>query len=189
MQEVVQLFCEELNATQIAAATGFSRVTINNYFKFFRMVITRKCVEEDMLQLNLFFDKTKVPVEIITSSSGNFTLLGLLSINDYLFVNPIPDAHLNDVNIASKISALPYHAIISLSDKNFMYCNKGVSMITKDSVLNQYFHFLQSRIKFLRGLHTSTAFVHVKEISYRFNNRNNENFSNEIWQMIKASIK
>lgn len=189
MQELVHLFCEELNATQIAAATGFSRVTINNYFKFFRIVITRKCVEDDAVQLNNYFGKLDVPVEIVTSSNGNFTLLGLISIDDYVFVNPLTDAQLNDVNIASKISAMPYHAIISLTDKTFMYSNKGVSMISKDSILNQYFNFLQSRIKFLRGLHTSTAFVHIKEISYRFNNRDNENFSQEVWQMIKASLK
>src|SRR5260370_30456007 len=40
-REIIQLFSEDLTATQIANITGVSRVTINNYLKLIRTHIAR----------------------------------------------------------------------------------------------------------------------------------------------------
>jgi len=44
-REIIQLFSDDLTATQIAAITNVSRVTINNYLKLIRTHIARHCEE------------------------------------------------------------------------------------------------------------------------------------------------
>lgn len=46
-REILQLFCEDLTATQIANISGVSRVTVNNYLKLIRIHIAKFCEEHN----------------------------------------------------------------------------------------------------------------------------------------------
>src|SRR5690606_31781554 len=42
-REILELFCDDLTATQIADISGVSRVTVNNYFRLIRSAIASFC--------------------------------------------------------------------------------------------------------------------------------------------------
>lgn len=42
-REILHYFCEDLTATQIAAITGVSRVTVNAYLKLIRTRLAQFC--------------------------------------------------------------------------------------------------------------------------------------------------
>ena len=51
-REIMQLFCEDLTATQIANISGVSRVTVNNYLKLIRIHIAKFCEEHNPSNLD-----------------------------------------------------------------------------------------------------------------------------------------
>ena len=47
VRELLNLFCEDLTATQIANISGISRITVNAYLKLIRTQIARHCEEQN----------------------------------------------------------------------------------------------------------------------------------------------
>ena len=56
-REILQLFCDDLTATQIAEISGVSRVTVNNYFRLIRSVIAGFCEHSNQLR-NMIYGET-----------------------------------------------------------------------------------------------------------------------------------
>src|SRR5688572_11011493 len=51
VRELLQLFCEDLTATQIANISGISRITVNAYLKLIRMHIAKYCEESNPVHM------------------------------------------------------------------------------------------------------------------------------------------
>lgn len=201
MRELSKLFCEGLTATQIASITGLSRVTVNNYLKFFRLLITRQCVKDDIVTLNIYKSlhyKNGAEVQLITSHNETIEIIGIIDTGSYLIVNPllfITAEQLKKKSQRQDDEALEilksYNAIINLTGKTQYKLINGIPLKkTSNKIIDnadKYWMALQKKINVLRGLQQASAFMHIKETAYRFNNRNHKLY-NFIIPLIEAAL-
>jgi transposase len=195
-RELIQLFSEDLTATQIANITGVSRVTINNYLKLIRTQIARYCEERNPYYTNGYVDgllqdtngykkNEQLPgtamVEPLHAHYGFFRHSGSV------FTDGLPQVDKNDIEVLQQIRftvatdktnnmLMKYQAIADF--ENWRLYRVDTSHIVNgknelDDIAVFWGHTKSRLIKF-RGLNKSTLYLHVKECEFRYNNRTSD---------------
>src|SRR5687768_1036518 len=75
VKELLQLFCADLNATQIAHISGISRITVNNYLKLIRYQIAQFCEERNPYKPSIPFFVTTSVHSVINSPENHIPLM------------------------------------------------------------------------------------------------------------------
>jgi transposase len=194
LMEILQLFCTDLNATQIAQASDVSRVTVNNYVKFFRVQIAKYCEE----QKESIFAAAEQPAATMYQhfSDRHFRSeqlapgVGVIVTGKSLIADPINNINssfLNEhlkrgggvsVDIAEANGFMKqYNAIIDFERKRMYRIKEGL-LLKKGrhdaDEIDFFWKLLKMRIVKMRGLQVSSLYLHVKETEFRYNNRNRE---------------
>ncbi len=193
LKEILQLFCTDLNATQIANASDVSRVTVNNYVKFFRVQIAKYCeqqkesvmdlTEQPELKLSHHFSERHFRQESLTPG------IGVMVTGQSLIADPISTVDSNllmehlkkgtatwdmaDANGAVKM----YNAIIDFERKRMYRIKEGLlfKKAKHDAdEIDGFWKLLKMRVVKMRGLQVSSLYLHVKETEFRYNNRNKQ---------------
>jgi transposase len=188
-REIVNLFCEDLTATQIATITGVSRVTINAYLKMIRTRLARFCDESfpehqrpvNYLSIN-FADEglPKTAYFGFTRWNGQVFSTGLAEMSKESLMN-WQRQQADDGNI--QMQAI--HAVADFSNwrlyRREMFSFSNGKTLTDD--ISGFWGLTRNRLMKFRGLNRNTLYLHIKECEFRYNYRN-ENMQLKLLQMI-----
>ena len=156
-KELVNLFSEDLNATQISKISRLSRITINQYLKKIREAIAAHCEAE-----------SPVPTIFSVSWPTSFQF-GIVREGHNFFTVPITENQQSSdstdfVAIADfrgwKLFRLPAH--IDANGRPVMDDVSG------------FWGLAKNRLHKFRGLHKSSVYLHVKECEFRYNYRHED---------------
>ncbi|MFT3936481.1 MAG: HTH domain-containing protein [Chitinophagaceae bacterium] len=190
-REIIQLFSDDLTATQIAGITNVSRVTINNYLKLIRSHIAKHCEEQSHNIGNnkmaaTAFHKMPAPKDVAEDSNAYF---GFYVIDDNVFTDELlqiskpvireyqqvgwMQRNENVINTANDLSR--YNAIADFDEWRLYridaHDSYGKSYADDISV---FWGNTRNRLLKFRGMNKNTLYLHVKESEFRYNYRNDD---------------
>ncbi|ULQ53044.1 hypothetical protein [Flavihumibacter fluvii] len=188
-REIVNLFCEDLTATQIAAITGVSRVTINAYVKMIRTRLALFCEEafpvehkpDNSITLTLSGDELpKTPYYGFMRHDGQVFSTGLTSMSKELVLN-----WQRQVSGMQPATMEAIHAVADFTNwrlyRRDIFNNYPIKTASDD--ISGFWGLTRNRLMKFRGLNRNTLYLHIKECEFRFNHRN-EDLQLKLLQMI-----
>ena len=193
VRELLNLFCEDLTATQIANISGISRITVNAYLKLIRTQIAQYCEE---MSPYYEFNRNSNPFSL-ASSHGNQNALenyfyGILKVEHSIYTKNI--LHVDPVWlnnwVRGKITADKtfveqhdlhiFEAVADFSRAKLYRVNTSTHALKGKSKIDEidlFWGILKSRIVKFRGLNSNTTYLHIKETEFRYNNRHSDLFT------------
>jgi transposase len=192
-REIIQLFSDDLTATQIAGITSVSRVTINNYLKLIRTHIARHC-EEQSQGFNNNNKKTPdhLPRQLhavgdMAPEDSNYVYYGFYTVNDNVFTDELTTISKPAIREFQQASWLHrqegsqpgelgrYHAIADF-DEWRLYRMDAAAGNTKNyhDDIAVFWGNTRSRLLKFRGMNKNTLYLHVKESEFRYNYREDD---------------
>lgn len=186
-REIIQLFSEDLTATQIANITGVSRVTINNYLKLIRTQIAKHCEEQNPRYYN-----TGVIPALRNGGEGNepcsVAYYGFFRFNGNILVDCLKHIDkagiqelqrtrlLNGNDNRANDELMKYHAIADFDGWRLHRIDTSNTVNGKSHVddISVFWGNTKSRLLKFRGLNKNTLYLHVKECEFRYNYRNDD---------------
>ncbi|HRN55568.1 MAG TPA: hypothetical protein PLL71_03915 [Agriterribacter sp.] len=177
-REIVELFCDDLTATQIADISGVSRVTVNNYFRVIRSVIAAFCEDGAGQQPHVLN-----PGAVGDSSAcygfrlhkGKVATAWLRGIC-FTMVQ-----QLYRENTAENGKTIPgldgYHAVADCSNWQLYWPAENDTASSAVNALPEitvFWKYIKSRLQKFRGMNKSTLYLHIKECEFRYNFRDND---------------
>jgi len=191
-REIIQLFSDDLTATQIAAITNVSRVTINNYLKLIRTHIARHCEE-----LGQRFSNTKTAAPSIyrvhaatekaAEDNGINAYYGFYSVTGNVYTDELTAVskpvirefqqaswlHRQEAGHLHELSR--YHAIADFDEWRLYRLDAGAvnGKIYQDEIA-VFWGNTRSRLLKFRGMNKNTLYLHVKESEFRYNYREDD---------------
>ena len=197
VREVLNLFCQDLTATQIANISGISRITVNAYLKLIRTQIAQFCEEQNPWYfkrslLPLLSGKQTVLAGDADSHPTDNQYYGIFKHENYIVTSNI--THVDPVWLDNWMRGkiqVPKSTIVlyrldmfeAIADFNRTKLHRinGEGEFTKGKSkideIDLFWGLLKSRIIKFRGLNTNTTYLHVKESEFRYNNRNTDLFN------------
>lgn len=185
--EILDLFCDDRTATQIAEISGVSRVTINNYFRFIRTTIASFCeAEANVVQQFRLLPKKNLACDEV--SGGPYFGLGFN--NGKVTIDWLKDFRglgLEEESDVGKGTFIPvpfsgyerHNAIADCSNWRLYrpFADKGfLSSSDLPSELTYFWNFVKRRLQKFRGTSKSTLYLHIRECEFRFNFRDDDMF-------------
>lgn len=183
-REILELFCDDLTATQIADISRVSRVTINNYFRIIRSAIASFCdagLHAEPRSFALNSEGTCHPDDNSAACYGLCLEKGKVSIAWLKNTCPATMQQLYNDHGAKNGGAAPgfeaYHAV---ADCNNWYLyglceNKERSSVNNTlPVITDFWKYTKSRLQKFRGMNKNTLYLHIKECEFRYNFRNDD---------------
>jgi transposase len=188
-REILNLFCEDLTATQIAAITGVSRVTINAYVKMIRTRLALFCEET--------FPAQSLPYNAVSLAPGNEGLpktayYGFTRHEGQVFSTGLTEMSRDLVMSWQRQQNGQYsesmQAIQAVADfTNWRLYRRDTlntfPLKTSGDDISGFWGLTRNRLMKFRGLNRNTLYLHIKECEFRFNHRN-EDLQQKILQLI-----
>ncbi|HTN05777.1 hypothetical protein [Agriterribacter sp.] len=184
-REILELFCDDLTATQIADISGVSRVTVNNYFRIIRSAIASFC------EAGLYTgQQSPVFNNGVTCGTGNnpaafygFCLNKGKVSTDWLrsisltAIEQLHNGH-GAKNGGSVTGFEAYHAVADCNNWHLYWLdgNKEVSSMVVNALpeITGFWKHTKSRLQKFRGMNKNTLYLHIKECEFRYNFRNDD---------------
>ncbi|MEO5640019.1 MAG: hypothetical protein ABIR15_23000 [Chitinophagaceae bacterium] len=190
-REIIQLFSDDLTATQIAGITSVSRVTINNYLKLIRTHIARHC-EDQSQGLNNKKAVTQLPRQLHAAgdmaAEENYNVYyGFYTVNDNVFTDELTAVGKPAIREFQQASWLQrqeaghlselrgYHAIADFDEWRLYRMDVGTANgKSHPDDISVFWGNTRSRLLKFRGMNKNTLYLHVKESEFRYNYRNDD---------------
>ncbi|MGN6492111.1 MAG: hypothetical protein ACTHLE_08970 [Agriterribacter sp.] len=176
-REILQLFCDDLTATQIAEISGVSRVTVNNYFRLIRSVIAGFCEHSNQLR-NMIYGETLAKTPDTDCAKGFYGFYITDGRIGTTWLKNFSDQFLNDLNnhSATGVAMLPgYDAVADCNDWRLYWINGKEHLAPADGAnIAGFWAHTKGRLQKFRGLNKSTLYLHIKECEFRYNFRHND---------------
>ena len=189
-REIIQLFSEDLTATQIANITGVSRVTINNYLKLIRTHIARYSEDQNPRHYSNGGIRSFVSLngangkELHSKENPVDVFYGFYRFDGNIFVDSLRNVdkavvmelqRTRGTGMAGKSAEelLKYHAIADFDSWKLYRIDTGNTINGKTHVddISVFWGNAKSRLLKFRGLNKNTLYLHVKECEFRYNYR------------------
>ncbi len=198
-KEILKLFSEDLTATQIANISGVSRVTLNSYLKKIRLQIVKYC---ESLQpetatgaaswqhrTNSHHHDTAVAVKADVERIIKPVIFGIYKQDAHVFTEILPDVSrsmiqaiargrsvLETVGSAERIRR--FNGVVDLGQYRLYHLGNHhheaeAGKSTLDDV-DGFWGLTKHRLAKFKGLNRNTAYLHLKECEFRYNNRHEE---------------
>jgi transposase len=200
--ELLRLFSDDLNATQIAEISGISRITVNAYLKMIRRLLAEHSDEESRSRIS--FHTPIISNEHqhehlnghAKTNNGNGHLLngnglkhgrpiyGITEVNSSVYAIELQDYDPEMVHDWLKKKYLPggndhilcqFNALADFNTLTLYRTGLNDRSGQRDG-LDYFWAMIRSRMTKFRGLNSNTLFLHVKETEFRYNNRDKEMF-------------
>lgn len=185
-REIVQLFCDDLTATQIAGISGVSRVTINNYFKLIRSRIASLGSGLKSFSVNA----EGILNEDADNNSAERLYYGLLFVRDKIQAHLLNATAIESLQLLSSSTPLKangkislpdlksYHAIADCKSWNVYWVEEKPHGILAGaeslSQINDFWQYTKGRLSKFRGMSKKNLYLHIRECEFRYNFRNEE---------------
>lgn len=183
-REILELFCDDLTATQIAGISGVSRVTVNNYFRIIRSAIASFCEAGVYMEHQPFaFNDGVICVPDNNPSAfyGFCLNKGKISTGWLKNICLATIQQLHNGHGAKDVGSIPcfeaYHAVADCNNWNLYWlaANKGVSdRVNALPEITGFWKHTKSRLQKFRGMNKNTLYLHIKECEFRYNFRNDD---------------
>lgn len=200
--ELLRLFSEDLNATQIAEISGISRITVNAYLKMIRRLLAEHSEEESRSRISFH-----TPIlsngnqqehlnghDKPTNGNGQHLngnglkhgrpIYGITEVNSNVYAIELEDYDPEMVHDWLKKKYLPggtdhilcqFNALADFNTLTLYRTGLNDRSGQRDG-LDHFWAMIRSRMTKFRGLNSNTLFLHVKETEFRYNNRDKEMF-------------
>lgn len=173
-REILQLFSEDLTATQIADIIGVSRVTVNNYFKLLRTIIAsysealHTATAPDALLNNI------PPRDSEETSKGYFSILVHKGMMYTGCLKSVPEVSIREA-IQSGTEMHPLlsdtHAVVDCAHWKLYNLRKNDIDPEVKPAINDFWNYTKTRLQKFRGLNKNMLYLHIKECEFRYNGR------------------
>jgi transposase len=190
-RQIMKLFCEDLQATQIANITGVSRVTINKILKEVRQRIAAFCETESPLSGEVevdesYFGARRIKGKRGRGAYGKTIVFGIFKRNGNVYTEIVPNASRatlqavirGRVSIESVIHSdkwRGYNGLVDLGYKKHFRVDHGKNeFVFGRSHINGiegFWGLAKSRLAKFKGLSMTTFYFHLKECEFRYNYR------------------
>ena len=189
-REIIQLFSDDLTATQIAGITSVSRVTINNYLKLIRTHIAKHCEEQsnedDNKVFSAYSSHTLAANKNSTAEESN-GYYGFYKMNGHVFTEELHAIDKSGIRALQQANMLHrhdgghfnelvrYHAIADF-DEWRLYRVDAATAAGKNlhDDITVFWGNTRSRLMKFRGMNKNTLYLHVKESEFRYNYREDD---------------
>ncbi|MEP7277284.1 MAG: HTH domain-containing protein [Bacteroidota bacterium] len=188
-REIIQLFSEDLTATQIAGITNVSRVTINNYLKLIRTHIAKHCEE----QVPGEFHRTRPehvaqqPAHRASASEDYNVYFGFYKENGNIFTEELHAIDKSDIRALQQavmlhsqqstdtVDLVRYHAIADFDEwRLYRVDTAAANGKNYHDDIALFWGNTRNRLLKFRGLNKNTLYLHVKESEFRYNYRQDD---------------
>jgi len=187
VKRILTHFCEDLTATEIASATGISRVTINNYLRHIRQEIGKMKevapVRDAIPQRVLAGTYEDMPEERCSTC-----FYGLQHRDDRVRVTELEDPanelllklrsgeSLNGDLAYFQTHMNCFDAYIDPDNWRLFRVDPVVGLLKRGrgqhDELDTFWTLAKSRLSKFRGINRNTIYLHLVESAFRYNNRN-----------------
>ncbi|MBX3241072.1 MAG: HTH domain-containing protein [Chitinophagaceae bacterium] len=166
--EILQLFSEDLTATEIADASKVSRVTINNYCRLIRSEIVDFC--ERRLGENRIRTGNNVPANGLQTNVyyGFYQHEGDICTEWLKNIVALPSA--KELHTAEEFVAYDAVADCGRWKMHWILKNKEDLSGSQEDVAT-FWMFTKARLQKFRGMNKNTMYLHIKECEFRYNHR------------------
>ncbi len=190
-RQIIKLFSQDLQATQIANLTGISRVSINKILKKIRQRIAAYCETESPFMGEVevdesYFGARRIKGKRGRGAYGKTIVFGIFKRNGKVYTEIVPNASRatlqavirGRVAIDSIIHSdkwRGYNGLIDLGYKKHFRVDHGknefVSGRSHINGIEGFWGLSKSRLAKFKGLSKSTIYLHLKECEFRYNHR------------------
>ncbi len=187
-REILHYFCEDLTATQIAAITGVSRVTVNAYLKLIRTRLAQFC--EDSYPVHELPDNS-VSLKGTLSGLPKTAYFGFTRHNGQVYATGLENItreHLlnwqKQYNSQEVIDMQSIHAVADFNSwRLYRRDMLAAGASTNGDDISGFWGLTRNRLMKFRGVNRNTLYLHIKECEFRYNYRN-ENIQAKLTQLI-----
>jgi transposase len=188
-REIIQLFSDDLTATQIAGITSVSRVTINNYLKLIRTHIAKHCEEQSHEDYNkkvsahssyqfalhkntvaeesAYYGFYKMNGNVFTEELHAIDKTGIRELQQATMLHRQENGHFGDL--------IRYHAIADFDEWRLYRVDTNASSgKSYHDDITVFWGNTRSRLMKFRGMNKNTLYLHVKESEFRYNYREDD---------------
>jgi len=190
-RQIIKLFSEDLNATQIANLTGISRPTINKYLQAIRIRIAEYCESDSPLNGEIevdesYFGARRVKGKRGRGAYGKTIVFGLLKREGKVYTEIVPDVKAatlqalirGRVDVDSVIHSdgwRGYDGLVDIGyDKHFRV-HHGENEFARGNChingIESFWSYAKIRLVKFRGIDKKNFNLHLKECEFRFNHR------------------
>jgi transposase len=189
-REIIQLFSDDLTATQIAGITSVSRVTINNYLKLIRTHIAKHCEEQSLDDYKKMFSahpSYQTPVHRNITSEESNVYYGFYKMNGSVFTEELHAIDKSGIRALQQATMLHrqaishfgelvrYHAIADFDEwRLYRVDANGTNGKNYHDDITVFWGNTRSRLMKFRGMNKNTLYLHVKESEFRYNYREDD---------------
>lgn len=193
-REIVRLFCQDLNATQIARLTGVSRKTVNRLLMDIRVRIANYCQLQSPLVGEIEIDESYFGPKRIRGKKGRgafkkVIVFGILKRKDKVYTQVVPNASRqalkavieDKIDPASTIYSDGWKAYDGLVDWGYQKhyrINHGASQFADGNNhingIESFWGVAKVRLSNKRGLRAQYFNLHLKEAEFRHNMRHKD---------------
>ena len=190
-RQIVKLFSEDLNATQISNLTRISRPTINKYLQAIRKRIAKQSELNSPLTGEIevdesYFGTKRVKGKRGRGAYGKTIVFGLLKREGKVYTEIVPDVKAatlqalirGRVDIDSVIHSdgwRGYDGLVDIGyDKHFRVHHGKNEFVRGKSHINgieSFWSYAKIRLVKFRGIDKKNFNLHLKECEFRFNHR------------------
>ena len=208
-RQIVKLFAEDLNATQISNLTGISRPTINKYLQAIRRRIAEYCESGSPLNGEIevdesYFGARRVKGKRGRGAYGKTIVFGLLKREGKVYTEIVPDVKAatlqavirGRVDIDSIIHSdgwRGYDGLVDIGyDKHFRVHHGKNEFVRGKSHINgieSFWSYAKIRLVKFRGIDKKSFNLHLKECEFRFNYRGEDLYKKLLKIFRKESLK
>jgi len=206
IRKILEVFCNDLNASVAAQILGINRNTVNRYYNLFREAIFRETLLLLEKELGVFeadesyFGARRVRVRRGRGAAGKTTVFGLLRRNGKVLVSlvkncskeelmPIIQGRILEGSTIYTDGWKAYDGLILNGYEHYrVYHSKNEFARGKSHVngIESFWSFAKRRLAKFNGLTDDKFFLHLKECEFRFNHRN-ENLEQKALKIMKKS--
>ncbi|ULQ56791.1 hypothetical protein KJS94_01095 [Flavihumibacter rivuli] len=187
-REIINLFCEDLTATQISNITGVSRVTINAYLKMIRTSIAQNCDENNPFRYGSP-ESFSEDVNMVVQPS---TYFGFTRWNNQIYTSALKEMNRDMLLEWQRLGPEHWsqaqqriHAVADIANWRLhrfdQQLNSNGRLVMDD--ISGFWGLTKNRLLKFRGLNRNTLYLHIKECEFRYNYRN-ENMNALLLQLI-----
>lgn len=191
-QQILKLFCLDIEAKKVAEITGVSRQSINKIYMAIRLRIFDLCADDSIAPLSgsfeldeSYFGARRVRGIRGRGARGKTIVFGLLERNGHIRTYvvdscatkdllPIIEDHISIDSVVYTDGFKTYESLNEAGYTNHFVVHHGENEFAKENGIHtngieNFWGLCKTRLAKFRGMNKTTFYLHLKECEFRYN--------------------